>query len=191
MALTSRRGALRRRRIVDAATGSVGDTIAPRTNAACHDMPGTTACATQATAPMVASTSATELMVSERRSARKSLKLLKNADLYSSGGRNSTSTTSGSSSTGGIPGIKPNSAPPMTSTIGYGTDNRDASTLKPITATSNAAINTSACSIASILSGRIPPRELRLRVGGGKLAGRLDGLLGRHAHPVTAPQADV
>ena len=43
--------------IAVAATGSVGETMAPSTNAAGHDMPSITACATSATAPAVASTS--------------------------------------------------------------------------------------------------------------------------------------
>ena len=58
---------------VAAASGSVGDTIAPRTKAAPQGMPGTSACAVQATATIVASTSATVLSASQRRSARKSL----------------------------------------------------------------------------------------------------------------------
>ena len=43
--------------IAVAATGSVGETIAPSTNAAGHDMPSITAWATTATARAVASTS--------------------------------------------------------------------------------------------------------------------------------------
>lgn len=54
--VTTRRGTLRRCRIAVAATGSVGETIAPSTNAAAHEIPGTIAWATTATAPIVAST---------------------------------------------------------------------------------------------------------------------------------------
>jgi hypothetical protein len=61
--------------IVAAASGSVGDTIAPRTNAAAHGRPGMSACATSATAPIVTSTSGTVLSASQLRSARKSLTL--------------------------------------------------------------------------------------------------------------------
>ena len=43
--------------IAVAATGSVGETIAPSTKAAGHDMPSITAWATSATASAVASTS--------------------------------------------------------------------------------------------------------------------------------------
>ena len=46
--------------------------------------------------------------------------MAKNAAEYSSGGRKITSTSSGSSSTSGSPGMKPSSSPPTTSTIGYG-----------------------------------------------------------------------
>ena len=60
--------------IAAAASGSVGETIAPRTNAAAHGRPAMSSCAAQATAHIVASTSATVLRVSVRRLARKSLK---------------------------------------------------------------------------------------------------------------------
>jgi hypothetical protein len=40
-------------KIAVAAMASVGDTMAPRTNAAGHDSPGTTACATTATPAVV------------------------------------------------------------------------------------------------------------------------------------------
>ena len=60
--------------IAAAASGSVGETIAPRTKAAAHGRPGMSSWATQATAHIVASTSATVLRVSVRRLARKSLK---------------------------------------------------------------------------------------------------------------------
>ena len=43
--------------MADAATGSVGDTTAPSTNAACHDMPSMTSWATTATPTIVAITS--------------------------------------------------------------------------------------------------------------------------------------
>jgi hypothetical protein len=86
-----------------AASGSVGDTIAPRTNAAPHGRPGMSACAAQATAHIVASTSPTVLRVSPRRLALRSLKFAKNDAPYRSGGRKTTSTTSGSSPTWGNP----------------------------------------------------------------------------------------
>src|SRR5215208_1527583 len=59
MPLTKRRGASRRRMMVAAASGSVGETIAPRTKAASQGRPGMSACAAQATAHIVASTSPT------------------------------------------------------------------------------------------------------------------------------------
>ena len=74
MALTIRRGASRRRMIAAAASGSVGETIAPSTKAAAQDRPAMSACAAQATAHIVASTRATVLRASARRLARKSPK---------------------------------------------------------------------------------------------------------------------
>ena len=46
--------------------------------------------------------------------------------------------------------MNPNKAPPMTSAIGYGTDRRRASTLRPATATSSPAISSSACPITQV-----------------------------------------
>ena len=63
--------------IAAAASGSVGETIAPRTKAASHGRPGMSACAAAATAHIVASTSPTALSVSGRRLARRSLKFAK------------------------------------------------------------------------------------------------------------------
>ncbi len=57
---TTRRPTPRRRAIVDAAIGSVGETIAPSVNAAAHGIPSTTECATTATTTIVTSTSPTE-----------------------------------------------------------------------------------------------------------------------------------
>ena len=50
--------------------------------------------------------------------------MAKKAAEYSSGGRKITSTSSGSSSTSGSPGMKPSTSPPTTSTIGYGMSDR-------------------------------------------------------------------
>lgn len=72
--LISRRGTSSLRMIVPAASGSVGDTIAPSTKAASHVIPGMSACAAQATAHIVASTSPTATRVSPRRLARMSPK---------------------------------------------------------------------------------------------------------------------
>src|SRR4051794_27663762 len=190
MALTIRRGTSSRRMIVAAASGSVGDTTAPRTNAASQERPGTIACAAKATAHIVTSTSPTALRVSPRRLARRSLKFAKIADPYRSGGRKTTSTTSGSSLTSGNPGTKPNRAPPTTSTIGYGTDTLRASALRPATATSRPAIRISAWPIAQVCRfarwafglrsfprGRWTADTRRGRVarsGPGGLAGRLE-----------------
>jgi hypothetical protein len=64
---------VRRRIIVVAASGSVGETIVPRTKATSHCRPGRprrSACAAQATAYIVASTSPTVLSVSACRVKR-------------------------------------------------------------------------------------------------------------------------
>src|SRR5436190_7217162 len=172
MPLTMRRGASRRRMMVAAASGSVGETIAPRTKAAAQGRPGTRACAATATAHTVASTSPTVARVSPRRLARRSLKFAKIDAPYRSGGRKTTSTTSGSSFTSGSPGTNPNRAPPTTSTIGYGTDRWRASALRPTTATSSPAIRSSAwptpqvCPPALVLALRKAGRKDRPGKGG-------------------------
>ncbi len=56
MIATTWRGRPTRFAISDAASGSVGATTAPRTNAAGQDMPRTTTCATTATVATVAKT---------------------------------------------------------------------------------------------------------------------------------------
>ncbi len=75
----TRRGAPTRRAIAVAATGSVGETIAPSTNAAAHDIPGITAWATTATTSIVASTNPTASRPIGRRFARRSRRLVKKA----------------------------------------------------------------------------------------------------------------
>ena len=62
-----------------AATASVGETMAPSTKAASHDIPGTTAWATVATTPIVASTSPIERSEIDRRFVRSSRSDEKNA----------------------------------------------------------------------------------------------------------------
>src|SRR4051794_9376125 len=143
MLLSSRRGTPSRRITTAAASGSVGDTIAPSANAADHGIPSMSACATTATAAIVMSTRPTELSVRARKFARMSPKLEKNAAPYRSGGRKTTSTTSGSRCSSGTPGTRPNSAPPITSTIGYGTSSRCASAVRPTTATRRPTIRSS------------------------------------------------
>jgi hypothetical protein len=101
-----------------AASGSVGDTIAPSANAAAHGSPATSAWATTATAVMVTSTSPTASSVIGRALAHRSRGEEKNAAWYSSGGKNSTKTRSGGSSADGIPGTNPSTKPPRTSRIG-------------------------------------------------------------------------
>ena len=101
-----------------AASGSVGETIAPSANAAGQLMPSTTAWATTATATMVARTSPTADSEIARASARRSRGEEKKPAQYSSGGRNATRTSSGGSSTSGMPGRNPITRPPRTSRMG-------------------------------------------------------------------------
>ena len=75
--VTIRRGIPTRPAIAVAATGSVGETIAPRTKAAGQDIPSITACATTATASAVASTSPIESIPIGRMFWRRSLRLVK------------------------------------------------------------------------------------------------------------------
>ena len=76
---TSLRGTPSRRAIAVAASGSVGDTIAPSTNAAGHVSPSTTACATTATPTVVATTRPTARSPIGRMFARRSRSDVKNA----------------------------------------------------------------------------------------------------------------
>jgi hypothetical protein len=72
MTAVIRRGTPRRRAIAVAASGSVGDTIAPSANAAAHGSPSIAAWATTATEHAVSSTSPIEVSVIDRTSARRS-----------------------------------------------------------------------------------------------------------------------
>ena len=78
MTVSSRRGALRRRRISAGATASVGDTIAPSTNASGQPSP-IVPWATTATAPIVTSTSAIASSAIGRALRRRSRRAVKNA----------------------------------------------------------------------------------------------------------------
>src|SRR3712207_4029543 len=65
----------------------------------------------------------------------------------------STSTSSGSSSTRGTPGISPRASPPRTNTIGYGTLTVRARTLRPGTAISRTISSSSTWCIVPARSG--------------------------------------
>jgi len=114
----TRRGAFWRRAISLAASGSVGETIAPSANATAHGIAGTSAWMATATTTVVASTSPTASSEIARRSARRSRRFAKNAAEYSSGGSRIASTSSGGSSMCGMPGIRPITTPPTRSGIG-------------------------------------------------------------------------
>jgi hypothetical protein len=76
--VTSRRGAPMRRMISAGATASVGDTIAPSTNAGPQSNP-ITSWATSATAPIVTATSGMESIAIARPFRRRSRTEVKNA----------------------------------------------------------------------------------------------------------------
>src|SRR5215207_6530595 len=130
-----------RENVATAATGSVGPTTAPSTNAASQLIPGTIAWATTATAPIVASTSPIESSASGRSSAPSSRGEACQAAACSSGGRKTRKTTSGSRSSSGSSGINPIASPPTTSTIGYGTEIDSASRTRIAAAPSSMITN--------------------------------------------------
>ena len=70
--IPTRSGTCMRLKVACAATGSVGATTAPSTNAAGHERPSISSCAATATAPIVASTAPSASTVSGRSSARSS-----------------------------------------------------------------------------------------------------------------------
>src|SRR5215211_6574877 len=119
-----------------AATGSVGDTTAPSTNATGHENP-ITQYAAPATTSAVSATRPTESSPMGLTLARRSRGEEKNADAYNSGGRKINNTRSGASSTSGTPGTKPSARPPITRKMGYGTFVTLASNTSPATATSS------------------------------------------------------
>jgi hypothetical protein len=115
---TSFRGTPRRRAIEVTAKGSVGETIAPSTNALLQGRPSMNVCATTATPTVVTATRPTASSPIGRALALSSRSDVKNAALYRSGGRTPKNTSSGSSSRSGIPGTTPIARPPSTSRIG-------------------------------------------------------------------------
>src|SRR5829696_1284274 len=137
----TRAGAPMRENVATAATGSVGPTTAPSTNAASQLIPGTIAWATTATAPIVASTSPIESSPSGRSAAPSSRGDDCHAAACSSGGRNTRKTTSGSRSSSGSSGTNPIASPPTTSTIGYGTEIDSASRTRIAAAPSSMITN--------------------------------------------------
>src|SRR5262245_28554295 len=93
--VTMRRGTFKRWVTAVAATASGGDTIAPSTNATGQLIPGITACATHATAVVVTTTRPIASSAIGRVLAAKSRHDVNQAAANSSGGRNSSSTSSG------------------------------------------------------------------------------------------------
>src|SRR5215216_43284 len=143
--VTIRRGTPRRSAMAVAATGSVGETMAPSTKATGHESP-TAQCAIPATTSIVSTTRPTERSPMGRTLARRSRGEEKNADTYKSGGKKISNTSSGASSMSGMPGTKPKARPPMTRKMGYGTFVALASSTSPATATSSPKTMSSRCS---------------------------------------------
>src|SRR4051794_39044891 len=137
--LTSRRGAPTRRMTAVAAAGSVGETIAPRTNAIAHGR-SSTSWAITATMPVVARTRPIALSAMTRASWRRVRRSAKTAEAYNNGGRKTRRTRSGSSRTSGMPGTRPSASPPRTSGIGYGTLSQLATAFRPAAETNSAAM---------------------------------------------------
>ena len=90
-----------------AAIGSVGETIAPSTNAELQARSSIAVCATTATASIVTITRPTESRPIGRMLSFSSCSDVKKVPAYSSGGSTATSTRSGGSSSSGIPGTNP------------------------------------------------------------------------------------
>src|SRR6266550_4894090 len=120
------RGAPSRRKTLVAARASVGPTMAPSVSAAAQLRVGIAACTTAPTMTIVKITSPTDRRTSGARFARRSRSGDSAAALNSSGGRNTIRTRSGSSSMRGRPGTKARPSPPRTSSVGYGTPRRRA-----------------------------------------------------------------
>ena len=95
----------------EAATGSVGETSAPRTNAAAHGSP-TTQCATAATVTVVSSTSPIARDDIGHRFALRSRGEEKKADEYRSGGRKISSMRFGGNWMVGTAGMRLRASPP-------------------------------------------------------------------------------
>ncbi len=136
ISVVTTRGTPRRRNTAVAARASVGATIAPSAKAAAQPISGTRAWATAATATIVTSTSPTESLTMGHRFARRSRIGVSNAAPNSSGGRNTSRTSSGSRAMCGSPGSSPSTTPPTTNSAGYGSANRRATSYRNMITTS-------------------------------------------------------
>src|SRR3954451_12316237 len=134
-----------RRNTAVAATGSVGASTAPRTNAIGHDSSPSTTRATAATATTVSTTSATASSAMRPALAFRSRGELVNAAAYSSGGRKTRKTMSGSRRSRGMPGTRAIARPPSTRNTGYGTCRRPASCASSAIARSSSMRNSMSC----------------------------------------------
>ena len=144
---TIRPGIPSRRAMAVAATGSVGETIAPSTNEGAQSNPSAS-WATSATPIIVARTrpiARAEISRTLRRSSRSGVKY---AAAYRSGGRITIRTRSGLSSTSGIGVRTASPSPPRTSRIGYGT-RVNCAARSSRTTTARIVVNASSMSIGS------------------------------------------
>src|SRR5688572_19570754 len=101
-----------------AATASGGEMMAPNTNDSAQPNPGINVCATHATAQVVKMTQPMASNVMGRFSFLKSVHDVDHAAAYSTGGRKTRKTISGSREILGKPGINPIPIPATTSRIG-------------------------------------------------------------------------
>src|SRR6266568_8951686 len=141
----------RLRNAVAAAT-SGGETTAPSTNADAHGRPGTTRCATQATARVANSTCPIPSDRIGRTLARTSRYEAKSDARYKSGGMNTRNTSCGSNWTAGRPGTKATSSPPATRSAGVGTARRRATSARKATPTKSAR------TVSKLCMAFVPPK---------------------------------
>jgi hypothetical protein len=122
----SRRGNVTRCSTARADTASGGDTIAPRATHAAHGKLGTSSLAANATTAVVNSTAPIASSKMPPRWRRNDACAVNHAPSISSGGRKITSTSSGSSSTTGKPGMNASAPPPASRATAGGSFRRSA-----------------------------------------------------------------
>src|SRR5580704_7306512 len=134
-------------------TASVGATAAANASAGAQPSPGRTSRVTQATPTIVTAVVPTARAVIGTAFSLVSLGAVRKAALYTSGGRNSTSTTSGDRAMFGTCGIRLASTPSTTNTTASGTSSRVATAGPMITTTAMATVSVkSSCSLTRLRS---------------------------------------
>ena len=158
---TSRRGAPSWRMIAVAATGSVGETIAPSAKASGHEKPDHLVRdhgdgPDRQRAPGRSTPSRSR---AGRCAARAGPRRRRPRTAVAAG--RSRAPDPGSSSISGMPGIRPSTSPPSTSGIGYGTDSQRAIAFRPATDTNSAARTISKSSTAELSPAACPSGQPR------------------------------